>query len=138
MPLVSWSKGIEVQKHQPSDERVTELDHPTQPDQGLIMDLTAGEEFLVVAEVAQKPVQLPKGFGSAVEAAGESAAGKRLGFEDGKDQGVIGLLLMPAMLSTGNLDQEQVIGDGVDQRAVLRTKPFEVASAHAAPALGCA
>ncbi len=45
-----------------------DLDHAPQVDQRLVINLVLSQQLRVVAEVAQKPAQLPHGSGCAVEA----------------------------------------------------------------------
>src|SRR5579864_1707348 len=76
----------------------------------MCVELVASEELGVIAEVAQEPAQLPQRFFGAIDPAGKQAADEMLGFEDGKLDGVEGLLGMPAVLRPLDADQIDTIG----------------------------
>ena len=103
---------------------LADLHHAPQSEQGLVIDLFSPEQLGVVAEIAQKPAQLPQGLGGAVQAAGHEAPGQFVGFEDGEARIVIGLLLVPAILGPIDPDQEQPVRNSVAGRlGQSRSKP---------------
>jgi hypothetical protein len=63
-------------------DRVANLHDPEEPDQAFLVDLILSEQFGVVTEVAEKPVEFPQRSGRAVEAAGNRVSGKPFGLED--------------------------------------------------------
>jgi hypothetical protein len=62
------------------------LDDAAEVDQGLIVDLILAEQFHVVSEIAQEPIELPKGALSAVEPPGERAVLKNLRFQQNESE----------------------------------------------------
>ena len=68
---------------------VADFDHAAETDRALVIDFIAAEQFGIVAEVAQEPIKLPQGFGSAIETSGKSMAGKSTRLEDGKTKQVV-------------------------------------------------
>ena len=49
-------------------------DHAAEIDQGLFVHLILGEQFRVIAEIAQEPIQLPESSFGAIEPTREGAA----------------------------------------------------------------
>ena len=91
-----------------------DLDHAPEIDQGLVIDLVLSQQVGVVAEVAQKPAQLPHCLGCAIQAAGHETPGQMLGLEDGEADLVIRLLLVPAILGSIHPDQEDPVRNRVN------------------------
>ena len=90
------------------------------------------EQLGVIAEVAQKPTQLPHSPGRAVQAAGHETPGQMPGLEDSEADLVIRLLLVPAILRPIHPNQEKAIRNGVKGRQICRAERLEIAP-HAAP-----
>src|ERR1022692_4919368 len=109
-----------------------DLYYAPQVDQGLVVDRILAQQFGVVAEVAQEPAQLPHSPGCAIESAGYEASGQMLGLEDREADLVIGLLLVPAILSAVHPDKEQTVGNRGNGRHIPWGERLESAS-HAAP-----
>jgi hypothetical protein len=65
---------------------VADLDHALQTYELGFVHLVASEQFGVVTEVAQEPVQLPQGFRGAVESARQEVSGKPAGLENDKTE----------------------------------------------------
>ena len=80
--------------------------HALEADQRLIIDFIFSQQLGVIAEVAQKPAQLPHCFCGAVEAAADQAPGQMLRFENREANQVIGFLCMPAVSRSLNSDEE--------------------------------
>ena len=90
-------------------DSVTDLDHATESDETLLLNLISPEQFGVIAEVAQEPGQFPEGFLGAVDATRNRASGQWLGLEDGEAEEVVRFVPVPAILSAVDPDQEQPI-----------------------------
>src|SRR5207245_6285579 len=58
---------------------MTDLDHTTESEQGLFIDLISSEHFSVVAKVTEEPAELPQGFRRAVDTTSDAASGHSLG-----------------------------------------------------------
>ncbi len=59
------------------------LDHAAQAYQLRFIHFITAEQFGIVAEVPQEPVQLPQGSRVAVETAGNDVVGKSVGVKNG-------------------------------------------------------
>src|ERR1700719_1395237 len=76
-------------------------------EQSFIVDLILSEQFRVVSEIAQKPIQLPKRSFGAVEPAQKRSFRKRFGLENDKPQRQERLLRMPAIGSSIDPNESQ-------------------------------
>ena len=85
---------------------MTYFHYTLQSNQRLIIDLVFSQQFCVVAEIAQKPAQLPHRSGGAVEAASDQAPGEMLGLENSEAEDVKRFLCLPAILRSINPDEE--------------------------------
>ena len=119
--MFSGSEGVEVEVEHAFDDRVADFHHTLQSDQRAIVDFTPAEQFGVVAEIAQKPVQLPQRFGCAVKAAGESVALEELRLEHTKYDSLERLLCIPAVLGSLNPGEEKTAGYGIDGGTIAWT-----------------
>src|SRR5258706_3063768 len=108
------------------------LDHAPQVDKGLVIDLIFAKQLGVVAEVAQKPTQLPHSPGRAIQPTGHEATGQMLWLEDSEADLVIRFLLVPATLRPIHPNKEQTIRNGVNGRYIGWAERLEIAP-HAAP-----
>src|SRR5579864_3611256 len=82
-------------------------DHPSQIHQGLLIDIVLSEQGLVIAEVAQEPIQLPQGFRCAIEPSGETSRFVFFRLEDYEVKGEERLLRVPAIGGSFDSDQKQ-------------------------------
>jgi len=73
--------------------------------------LIPAEQLRVVAEIAQRPAELPQGLGRAIESAGEGAPSYRLRFDNGEPNDVKRLLALPRVPDLIDSDQEHAIGN---------------------------
>ena len=97
LPFRFWGKGFKVLECVTIQGYVGGPDDAAEVDQGLFIYLILGEQFHVIAEVAQEPVELPEGAFGALEPAGEALSGERLWFEHGESEQQEGLLRVPAV-----------------------------------------
>jgi|SRR5580704_15462008 hypothetical protein len=110
-PLAGRSKAVEVEQRCAIQNGVADLDHAAKANEILIVDFVVVEQVGVVAEVPQKPSELPQGFGRAIDSASKSLALDLLRFKDTEAQKVKGFLRMPTVLGSLHADEEQSIGD---------------------------
>ena len=108
------------------------LTTPFRPDELGLVDFVASEQFGVVAEVAQEPVQLPQGLRAAIEPAGDDLSGKPAGLKDGQSQCVIGLLCLPLKPGPLHPNQEDSVRNLVGGTAIGGVQAGDLAF-HAAP-----
>src|SRR5207248_8499010 len=113
-PEGSRCKAVKVEDGDAVHHDTTDLHYAPQVDQSFVIDLSSSQQFGVIAEVAQKPVQLPHGSGRAVETPGHETAGQMFGLEDREADLVIRFLLVPAILGAINPNQEQPVRDRVN------------------------
>ena len=111
---------------------MTDLDHALQPHELSFVHLVASEQFGVVAEVAQEPVQLPQGFRAAIEPTRKDVPGEPAGFKNGQRECVIGLLCLPLEFGSLNANEEYPVGDLVGGTAIGGVQAGDLAF-HAAP-----
>ena len=79
-PAAGRGKTVQPEQGSAVEDDVADLDHALQTYELRFVHFVASEQFGVVAEVAQEPVQLPQGFRAAIEPAGESTCpANRLG-----------------------------------------------------------
>src|ERR1700730_4594640 len=97
-PTRGRCEAVEVEDRDAMHRDFADLYHAPEVEQGLVIDLILSEQLRVVAELAQKPAQLPHRSGGAVQAAGHEAPGQMLGFKDSEADLVVRLLLVPAIL----------------------------------------
>ncbi len=104
-PFRCGGEGFQILKSVAVQGFICGPDDTAEVDQGLLIHLILAEQFHVVAEIAQEPIELPEGAFGRVEPAGEAAL-ERLGFEHneseaGKPFG------MPAIGGPFDANQEQ-------------------------------
>ena len=75
-------EAIEVQVAAPVEVGVADFDDALQASEGLVVNLVLPEQYGVIAEVAQEPVELPESPGSAIESGGKAASSKLPGLDD--------------------------------------------------------
>src|SRR5437762_1802924 len=110
----SWRKAIEVEVSNAVQRGTAHFHYAPQVDESFVIDLSSSQQFGVVPEVAQKPIQLPHRPGRAVETSGHEASGQMFGLEDHEVDLVIRFLLVPAILGPINPNQEKAIWDRVN------------------------
>src|SRR5438552_5410934 len=110
-----------------------DLDHAAEANNVLVIDFVTSKKFSVIAEVPEKPVQLPQRFVCAVEAPSESVARQEFGLKHREHEAVIRFQRVPAILSMGDSRQIQSIGEGLVRRCACLTQAGDVAP-DAAPA----
>ena len=111
---------------------MADLDDAFQPDDLSFVHFIASEQFGVIAKVAQKPVQLPQGFGAAIEPARKDVLGKPAGLKNGQRQSVVGLLRMPMKPDSLYANEENSIWYLVSGTAISGVQTGNLAF-HAAP-----
>src|SRR5450631_882924 len=111
---------------------MADLDDSLQTYELALVDFVATEEFSVVAEVAQEPVELPQGFRGAIEPAREAVASEPAGLKNGKRQCVVGFLCLPLIPNTLHPDEEDSVGDLVASTAIGGMQAGDL-TFHAAP-----
>ena len=94
----SRRETIEIEQGSAVHDGVADLDDTAEADQVLVVDLIPSEQFGVVAEVAQKPVEFPQRSGRAVEAAGNRVSGEFFGFEDREAKEIERFSCIPPMM----------------------------------------
>src|SRR5689334_18849266 len=98
LPAASRGKAIEPEQGSAVDDDMTHLHHPVESDHLRLIDFIAAQQFDIVAKVAQEPVELPEGFGSAIKSAGNDVVEKAAGLENVERKRVIGFLCLSAKL----------------------------------------
>jgi hypothetical protein len=68
-PSGGRSKTVEPEQGSSVEKDVADLNHALETHKLSFIHLIPSEQLGVVAEIAQKPIQLPQGFGVAIEAA---------------------------------------------------------------------
>ena len=99
---------------------MADLDDTAEADQALVVDLIPAEQFGVVAEVAQKPVEFPQRSGRAVEAAGNRVSGEFFGFEDREAKEIERFSCIPPMMGSLDANEQQTIANLRSGRLVGR------------------
>ena len=108
------------------------LTTPLQTHELRFIHFIASEQFGVVAEVAQEPVQLPQGFRAAIEPARNDVPGKPAGLKNGQSERVVRLLCLPLKLGSLHANEEDPVGDLVGGTAIGGVQAGDLAF-HAAP-----
>jgi hypothetical protein len=111
---------------------MTDLRDAGQTDQLCFVDFIAAEEFDVVTKIAQEPVELPEGFGVAIEAAGNNMVGKATGLENGQSERLIRFLSLSAELDFMHSNQKKSVGDLIGRAPIGGVQACNLTS-HAAP-----
>jgi hypothetical protein len=104
-PFRSRSEGFEIQEGTPLQGHTSGSDDANQTQKRPLVDLVATKQIVVVAKVAQKPIQLPESLRVAIQAAGDQAVKVFLGFDDLEAQGKKRFLRMPTV--TGAIDANE-------------------------------
>ena len=81
-PLSRGREAVEIEQGGAVYDRVADLYDAAEPEQASLIDLIPAEQFVVVAEVTQKPVEFPQRSGRAVKAAGNRVSSEFFWFED--------------------------------------------------------
>ena len=118
LPAICRGKTVESEQRSAVKDDVAGLDHALQADELSFVDLVPYEQFGVVPELAQEPVQLPQGFRVAIDPARKRVAGETAGLENGQSECVVGFLCLPAKIDPLHLNQEDSIGDLVGGTAI--------------------
>jgi hypothetical protein len=83
-PICCRSKGSEILKGAAVYLHAGRADDPAQVEESLFIYLISTEQFGVVAEIAKKPVEFPKGSVSAVQPSRERSCVEWFWFDDDK------------------------------------------------------
>ncbi len=83
------------------------------------IDFILADEFRVIAEVTEEPVEFPEGLGGAVEPPGERLARELLRLDDGEAERELGLLAVVAIESADHAKQKDPVGKGSAVSACL-------------------
>src|SRR6185437_3445041 len=94
--------------------------------QCLFIDFIPAEQVHVVTEVAQKPLQFPKGSSAGVQAAAEDLSCVLVGLKNGKSQYEEGLVRMPAIEGLLDSNEEDTLKLVIARLRDLM-KPWDVA-----------
>jgi hypothetical protein len=124
-------KAVQIKQRGAIYDGVADLDDAAQTEQTFLIDFIAADEFGVIAEVAQEPIELPQSFGCAVEATRYGPPGEMLGLDHGHAQKVVRLLLMP-ILSALHANQVEAVGN-FGRAGWIRFMQALDATSHAAP-----
>src|SRR5579859_6670746 len=87
LPVGSRSKAFKVEEAATAEHGMGDSDDSLEAPQGSLVNLVPAEQVGVVAEVPEKPAELPQGSWSGVEPARDRPAGVLLGLEDAQVQG---------------------------------------------------
>ena len=102
-------------------------DDTAEPQECLFIDLISCEQFSVVAEVTQKPAELPERSIRALEASIEGQCLIRSWLDDAKAKREERFLRMPAIGGSFHADQEQAL-EVADQIGMSRMQTGEMSS----------
>jgi hypothetical protein len=94
--------------------------------------LVATEQFGVVSEVPQEPIELPQGFRTAIEAARDSLPCETNWLKNRQSEPVIRLLCLPLKHGSLHSDEKNSVGDLMDSAAIGVMQAGDLAF-HAAP-----
>src|SRR6202035_379456 len=89
VPARCRCEAVEVEDRDAVNSDFADLDHAPDGDQILVIDLVLTQQVGAVAEIAQKPTQLPHCLGRAVETPGHEAPGQMFRLEDSEADLVI-------------------------------------------------
>jgi hypothetical protein len=90
---------------------MADLDHSTQANQVLVVDLVLPEQLGVVTEIAQEPVEFPQRSGRAVEATGNRVSSEFFRFKDREAEKIKRFSRVPSMVGSFDSNQEQTIAN---------------------------
>jgi hypothetical protein len=93
----------------PIQIRVGSPNNPTEIEEGLLINLVPVQQFGVVTEISQEPIQLPKSTFGAVQASREGLACESLRFENPEAKSIKRLLEMPPIGNGLNANQEESV-----------------------------
>jgi hypothetical protein len=96
-PICCRSKGIEILKGAAVYFHAGGSDDAAEIKESLFIYLISTEKFGVVAEIAKKPIEFPKGFVCAVQSPRERSCVERFWFDDNKSKFEKWLLRMPSI-----------------------------------------
>src|SRR5215470_9168801 len=125
-------ESIQVEHCRAVHDGMANLYHPAQPEQALVINLVAFEEFGIVAEVAKEPVELPQILGTAGEPGAESVPCHHGRLKHGELNGVKRFLPVPTVLQSLDAHQEQTILNTISRACTCLFKARNIAL-HAAP-----
>src|SRR5579864_4083857 len=97
LPVRFRSEAFEVRIGVSVERDMGDSNNAAKSSQRLFIDLVPTKQVRVVTEVAQEPMQFPKGSGAGVHAAAENLAGVLAGLKNRKSQDEEGLVRMPAI-----------------------------------------
>src|SRR5579872_828286 len=132
VPTARRSKAVESEQRRTVENDVADLDHAFEAYELGFVHLIASEQFSVVAEVAQEPVQLPQGFRIAIEPARKDVTGKSAGLKNSEAKGVVRLLRLASKEDSLNSNQKDSVGDLVSRITIGGVQTCNL-TFHAAP-----
>jgi hypothetical protein len=107
--LTVWQAELELQIAAQILAQPSWTKRSTEPDEGPLINLLAARQLRVIAEVAQKPGELPQRLRCAGELRGKHAAGQGPRFDDGKLHRVERLPAFSLVADSINSDQKHAI-----------------------------
>jgi hypothetical protein len=108
-PICCRSEGIEILKGAAVYPHTGGSDDAAEIKESLFIYLISTEKFGVVAEIAKKPIEFPKGSVSAVQPSRERSCVERFWFYDDKSDLEEWLLGMPSIRNLFHTNQKQTI-----------------------------
>ena len=93
---------------------MADLDHPCQTHKLGFVDLITSQQFGVLAEIPQEPVQFPQGSRAAIDPARKDLPGKPPGLTNGQSERVVSPQCLPLKLRSLHTNQEDTVGDHAD------------------------
>src|SRR2546423_9434895 len=109
LPLIAGCEPLKAEHASSVDHRAPGHNHARESYQMALVNFIAFQQFSVVTEIAQKPVQLPQHFRGAVKAGTESFPGEGFRLEHLKYQEVRRFLAVSAVLNPLDSTQKQSI-----------------------------
>src|SRR5262249_768414 len=96
-PFCCWGKGFKILEGVAVESHKRGSNDTAKINQSLVVNLVLGQQFHVVAEIAQEPVELPQGSWGAIETTGERPARQRFRLKYYKPNEQKGFLAVPAI-----------------------------------------
>jgi hypothetical protein len=106
-PLCGGSEGFEVLEGAAVQGDMRGSEDSPEVQESLFLHFIAAEKVPVIVKVPQEPIELPESSLGAVQPANDGPSGKGLGLEHHKPDGKEWFLVMPAVGSSVDTDQEQ-------------------------------
>ncbi len=112
LPLFSACKSFQVEKRSAGDRGVSDFCDSLQIDEFSGIDFILADEFRVIPEVTQEPIEFPEGLRGAIETPGERLARELLRLDDGEAERELGLLAVVAVERANYANQKDPVGKG--------------------------